>query len=319
MDGLNMPFWTALGLSLAGTLLPVGAVVGCSLAGLDDGAGGLGVHWSDSGVADGFAPTGVMFTVTLAISLLAVVVATLALLTPRCTQSASAHISGIAAGVSFFSQGMLLLSLIAGGASGSDGGTIVAVGSSLSFALALAWSFLFDSMLILSRGVRIHRLKRRVDESKSGFAWIEQIRGDAYFEGGVLLLGVAVAALVVWLFVPWPGLLVLTIASFAIACTQILFTRVRVVAGASGIRIQSLAQTVIFSIPWERVSSVRSEQIRAEDWAGWGLALGGKRSSYILRNGPALIICEDDGHELALTVGDPIGEAKALQAILSKR
>lgn len=136
----------------------------------------------------------------------------------------------------------------------------------------------------------------------------------------VLIVGGSTVAAVVLLLAVGAGVvpvLFLTVTLVALLVTMGAF---RVVVGADGLSVRSVAGWPRFRVPLSEVAQAGVIEVRAlAEYGGWGLRAGrAGRFGVIMRSGEALEVARGDGSAFVVTV-DGAGEAAALLNTLAER
>lgn len=277
----------------------------------------VATHWSDLGVADGSAPTGLVFIVTLAIAAVAAVSATVVATLPRQTASAKRAALfwlGVPAGVAAACWLVpAWLTLQAG---------------TPERAVLGAW--IIPLVLCILAGAAPYAIAPRViapdpataaptvplGPTETG-AWTRTVTASVFVYAIVAVLAITAAvylplALAGALGVAWFGLVILLVAALVLSA----FVRLRVTVDWRGLRVVSLLLGIpLKRIPLERIRSAEAAALRPGEWGGWGYRFMPGRSALILRAGPGLIVTGTNDTQFAITVTDPDTPAGLLNTL----
>lgn len=136
----------------------------------------------------------------------------------------------------------------------------------------------------------------------------------------LLLVGSSTLAGLVVLALVGRSLVLAAVMALVLGSAMLTMGAFRVVAGAGGLRVQSVARWPRFRVPLSEVAEARTVTVRPlAEFGGWGLRAGADgRFGVILRAGEALEVVKGDGTSFLVTV-DGANEAAAVLNSLAER
>lgn len=195
----------------------------------------------------------------------------------------------------------------------SPGALIVWIGGSLAVAGVSAW-------------VASSLPFKDADETDPAPAAMELVTTERVFWSATLsarwpplfALITVMVALVLTQFAEWWIVMIVLVVAMVMGT----FGRIRVTADQSGLSVgYGFLGWPRTSVPLRRIAAARAIDIRPAEWGGWGyrgsLTLM-RRAAVVLRAGPGIRLDLHDGRVFAVTIDDPDGPARLLNAEVSR-
>lgn len=266
----------------------------------------VATHWSDLGAADGSAPTGVVFVVTLVVAGAAAIAGTVIVALPRLTTRAKRAT-------------LFWLGMPAGLASACwliPASLTLQAGSSEQAVLG-AW--IVPLLLCVLYGAAPYAIAPRsavldptalptvpLGPSEVG-AWTRTVTASIFVYATIVVIAIGGVVYVSLLLsgelgAAWFGLVIVLVAGLFIAS----FIRLRVTVDWRGLRIVSLLLGIpLKRIPLAQIRRAEAAELRPGEWGGWGYRIMPGRSALILRAEPGLIVTRTSDRQFAVTLTDP--------------
>lgn len=276
-------------------------------------------HWSGTGAPDDSLPTVPVLIATLAVSVIAAIVAIVLLALPkphmrtkRMIMLLIGFVAGMAAGVWIIPT---WLTVQAGSVDGAVLGFWV-----IPLALSSLWGVI-PAAILPAQPMHFPGatpVAMELGETEVG-AWSRTITARMF-----LWVTLGVVALAAVLYVPLLieggievgafGLIIMVAA--ALVCAS--FIRLQVSVDWRGLRVVSLFGIPLKRIQLDQVALVEATEIRPMDWGGWGYRVMPGRSAVVLRSGPGLVVTTASDKQFAITLDDPEQPAALLQALAAR-
>lgn len=306
---------TRLAVTAPGLLVAVGLVLTAVLAASTMPAR-IAIHFRTDGTADGWGSPWTAFWVTLAVALVAVVLAFSALRwRDRRTAATVLLVANLLAGTLGSAWVVLAWTNTAGDGTLPPWWTVpfllVAVVVAAVPVLAL---------FRVAAPVPAHEVAPLAVGPDTRVAWRARVgsRWFAVIGAVVVVLGVGTA---VWTASAGVTTAVVSGLAMVIAGIAVLvLARVELTVDRRGMRLTSTWTRIpLMRVPLERIESCGWEQVTPGQWGGWGYRISGRGVAYVVRSGPGLVARLRGGQARMVTVPDAAGGAAALGALLAGR
>jgi len=306
---------TRLAVTAPGLLVAVGLVLTAVLAASTMPAR-IAIHFRTDGTADGWGSPWTAFWVTLAVALVAVVLAFSALRwRDRRTAATVLLVANLLAGTLGTAWVVLAWTNTAGDGTLSPWWTVpfllVAVVVAAVPVLAL---------FRVAAPVPAHEVAPLAVGPDTRVAWRARVgsRWFAVLGAVVVVLGVGTA---VWTASAGVTTAVVSGLAMVLAGLAVLVVaRVELTVDRRGMRLTSTWTRIpLMRVPLDRIESCGWEQVSPGQWGGWGYRISGRGVAYVVRSGPGLVARLRGGQARMVTVPDAAGGAAALGALLAGR
>ncbi|BAS09413.1 hypothetical protein AHiyo4_28350 [Arthrobacter sp. Hiyo4] len=109
---------------------------------------------------------------------------------------------------------------------------------------------------------------------------------------------------------PWLGALVAALAVVAAA-----FLCARVKADRRGLRVLVAGVLPVMDVPAAAISTASAADVRAADYGGWGYRNHSGTAAMLVSSGPAVVVHQTDGRNLAVSGGSPASAARLAEVL----
>lgn len=305
MTTSKVRLWTAASL----TFIPTAALIVARLLWGDQLPHTVASHWSGS-TPDGFATTTTFFAITLAVSLIASVVAAVTAI--RASDSAPLLLSVTATAAATSATIWILsvaLTLDAGTPENARIGWWIALPIAAAMTGIGAWALTSTGGVDSEPPLPTPTLDTPLTATERA-AWIGRAHSvwPWILSAGLTALTVGTAAYSDW----WVAaiLLTATVMTAAFASVTVRVDNFGLSISSWGVRWKKIAIT--------RVKSASVDAIRPLEWGGYGYRITPRGTAVTLRSGEALVLTLDTGRVFAVTVDHPEDGVRLLNSLVQQ-
>ena len=190
--------------------------------------------------------------------------------------------------------------------------TVLALGSGAALSLGVIMGFVFKAdtrwSLDDDRALEL-ALARELDPELAG----DTFRMWVHARSSVFVM-IAVASLfpaaLIAVALPWLGALMAALAVVAAA-----FLCARVKADRRGLRVLVAGVLPVMDVPAAAISTASAADVRAADYGGWGYRNHSGTAAMLVSSGPAVVVHQTDGRNLAVSGGSPASAARLAEVL----